>query len=301
MRLAIVGNGGLASLLAAQASVRGDEVLGAGPSTVASWPAGVTSTAFSNCDELAVALAAQRPAVVVVFGPSPGERLSVPLTEIIEVVGAIEGARLVYWGSALVYGRLSDVQGRVLLEGEPLVGRRRSASAAAVAADRAVQALIGARGGAVHLFRAAELVGAGHNTLLVSLGRLAVVPTPATHRYLQLLDPRDALEVLERAVAGGHPGIYNVSADGIVKVDEVCRALRRTTIRLPRALLLLATYGASWTGKVESARKLLHLTAGTPVLDNARLKTHFGFRPRFTTRQALAAARDEAVESTIRP
>lgn len=299
MRLAIVGHGGLAPLLAAQASARGHEVLGAGSSPVDSWPAGVMFTAFSTCDELAVALAAQRPAVVVVFGPSPGERPSVPHTEIIEAVGEIDGARLVYWGSALVYGRPSDVQGRVLLESEPLGGRRRSASAAAVEADRAVQALVAARGGAAHLFRAAALVGAGHNTLLAPLGRLAVVPTPATHRYLQLLDPRDALEVLERAVAGGHPGIYNVSADGIMKVDEACRALRRRTIRLPRVLLLLATYGARWTGKVASARKLLHLTAGTPVLDNARLKTHFGFRPRFTTRQALAAARDEAVESTI--
>ena len=146
----------------------------------------------------------------------------------------------------------------------------------------------------MHLFRAAEVVGAGQSTLLDALGRLVVVPSPANHRHLQLLDSRDALEILDRAIEGDNPGIYNVSADGIVKLDEVCRALGRSTVRLPRALLLLAAYGARWTGRIASARELLRFTEGSPVLDNARLKTHFGFRPRFTTRQALAAARDEA-------
>jgi hypothetical protein len=61
---------------------------------------------------------------------------------------------------------------------------------------------------------------------------------------------------------------------------------------LPRLLHLAAAYLAQWTGKVNSARLLLRFTAGTPIVDNTRLKTHFGFRPRFTTRQALAAARE---------
>jgi len=289
----------LAPLLAARASARGHEVRGASSSTIDAWPADVPLAAFTSRSELSGALAEQRPAVVVVFGP-PGARSAVPPAEVVEVAAAIDGARLIYWGSALVYGRPGDVQGRVLDEGETLgAGRRRVASVAAVEADRAVQALVEAGDREVHLFRAAETVGAGHHTLLAALGRLAVVPTPAKHRHLQLLDPRDALEVLDRALAGGHPGIYNVSADGIMKVDEACRALRRGTVRLPRALLFLATYGARWTGKVASAAELLRVTAGTPILDNARLKTHFGFRPRFTTRQALAAARDEAMQRPI--
>jgi nucleoside-diphosphate-sugar epimerase len=300
MRVAIVGDGRLASLLAARASTRGHDVIGAGPALTDSWPADVPFSVFGSCAEMAAALAEQRAEVVVVFGPGRDAPPAVAPVEIVAAVAAIDGARLVYWGSALVYGRPGDVQGRVLLESDPLgAGERSDSAAAAVAADRAVQALVGARETDVHLFRAVELVGAGHSTLLAALGDLAVVPTPYTHRHLQLLDPRDALEVLGRALEGGHPGIYNVSADGLVKVDEACRALRRSAVRLPRSLLRLATQGARWTGKVTSARELLRLTAGTPVLDNARLKTHFGFRPRFTTRQALAAARDEVVEPTV--
>jgi len=295
MRVAIVGNGGLAPLLAARAG--GREVLGAGPSIIDSWPAGVPFTRFKSTDEMLGVLAAQGPAVVVVFGPGRGQRSAIPSAEIVEAVGTIDGTRLIYWGSGSVYGRSRDVQGRALLEGAPLVPS--AGSAPAVEADRVAQGLVAARSGDVHLFRAAEVVGAGGGSPLAALGRLAVVPTPARHRHLQLLDPRDALEVLERAMGGGHPGVYNVSADGIVKVDEACRALGRSTARLPRAILPVVAYGARWTGKVGSARELLQLTAGTPVLDNARLKTHFGFRPRFTTRQALAAARDAIGEPTI--
>ncbi len=297
MRVAIVGNGTLAPRFAAHASARGHEVLGAGSSPIESWPADVPFSEFGTADELSQALDDQEPEAVVVFGPGRGERPAVPAAEIVRAVAAVEGTRVVYWGSALVYGRGDDLQGRVLLETEPLADSGREASA--LEADRAVNALVAARQGNVHLFRAAEIVGAGQHTLLAALGRLAVVPTPASHRHLQLLDPRDAFEVLDRAMAGGHPGVYNVSADGIVKVGEACRALGRSTVRLPLVLLLLMAYMARWTGKVASARALLHLTAGTPVLDNARLKTHFGFRPRFTTREALASARDEAVESTV--
>lgn len=292
MGVTIVGNGGLAPLLAAQVSAGGREVLGTGPLMIDSWPADVPFRVFNTADELWEVLAAQGPAVVVVFGPGRGERSEVPLAKIVEAVGTIDGARLVYWGLACVYGGSSEVQGRVLLEGAPLRAGR--SAAAAVDADRAAQEIAATRRQDVHLFRAAEVVGAGQGTLFDALGRLVVVPSPANHRYLQLLDSRDALEILDRAIGGDNPGIYNVSADGIVKLDEVCRALGRSAVRLPRALLLLAAYGARWTGRVPSARELLRLTEGSPVLDNARLKTHFGFRPRFTTRQALAAARDEA-------
>jgi len=292
VRVAIVGSDGLASRLATHAYERGDDVLGAGLAPVESWPPDVPFVVAATADELSAALAAHRPAVVVMLGPGRGERSEVSPAVIVQAVGAIERARVVYWGSAVVYGRSRGVQGRVLLEGAPLAAG--GGAADALAADSAAQQLVEARRGEVHLFRAAEIVGAGQATLFAALGRLAVVPTPASHRYLQLLDPRDALEVLDRAMRGGHPGVYNVSADGILKVDEACRALGRSTVRLPRLLLPLVAYGARWTGKVESARELMQLTAGTPLVDNARLKTHFGFRPRFTTRQALAAARDEA-------
>jgi len=257
MRVAIVGSGGLAPRLAVHAKERGDEVLGAGAAPVESWPPDVPFVATATVDELSAALAAHRPAVVVMLGPRRGERSEVSAAATVQAVGAIEGARVVYWGSTVVYGRSGDVRGRVLIEGAPLAAG--GGVAAALEADSAAQELVVARPGEVHLFRAAEIVGAGQATLFAALGRLAVVPTPASHCYLQLLDPRDALEVLDR-----------------------------------RFLLPLVAYGARWTGKVDSARELMHLTAGTPLVDNARLKTHFGFRPRFTTRQALAAARDEA-------
>ena len=297
MHLVIIGNGGLAARFAARSSAAGHEVYGAGPSASEAWPAEVPFAELNAADELAKELSARAPAVVLVFGADRGARLAVPVAEVLRIVGSLHGARLIYWGSARVYGRPADVVGRVLLEGAPLAANGRAA--AALAADNAAQDVAEARPGDVHLFRAAEIVGGGSEPVFPALGRLSVVPTPASHRHLQLLDPRDALEVLDRAVAGGHPGIYNVTADGILKVDEACRALGKSTVRLPRGVLPLVAYGARWTGKIGSARELLRLTAGTPLLDNARLKTHFGFRPRFTTRQALAAARDGTGKAAV--
>ncbi len=290
MRVVIIGSGELPAALARRVHERGDEVAGLGPSRTDGWPAGVPYTVFDSVALLSDALVADHPAVVVVFGPDRLERPAIPPVEIVRAVAALDSARLIYWGSAFVYGRPQAVQGCALLELAPLAAGGRSASAAE--ADEAVQSMVAEGQGGVHLFRAAEVVGGQGSPPLDGLGALTIVPTPSNHRHLQLLDQRDAVEVLDRALKGGNPGIYNVSADGIVKVDDACRAMGRSTIRLPRVLLTLAAYGARGTGRVRSARELLRLTRGSPVLDNSRLKTHFGFRPRFTTRGALAAARD---------
>lgn len=297
MRIAIIGNGELAAQYAAHAVSAGHEIVRAGMETPEAWPADVPFETVAGADDLAQLLTERELTVVVLFGPEFGERQTVAVAQVVQAVGRVQGVRLIYWGSAQVYGRPADVQGRVLLEREPL--RAGGKAAAALDADSAVQELAAVRSGDVHLFRAAQVVGESSARPFDALGDLGVVPTPAAHRHLQLLDPRDALAVLDRAVAGGHPGVYNVAADGILKVDEACRALGKSTVRLPRGVLSLAAYGARWTGRVTSARALLHLTAGTPVLDNARLKTHLGFRPRFTSRQALAAARDGAASATV--
>jgi len=290
MRVALIGAGGLAHRFAVRAQEAGLAVVAFGPLATAPWPAGISHTAYSNRDELAVVLAEHRPDVVVVFGPRSGDRQSAPPVVAVEATAAAVDARLIYWGSATVYGCAVDVRGDALLENAPLSNR--SAAAAAVAADRAVQDLAATRPDRVHLFRASEsLVGDSTDPAEV-VGQLRIVPATGDRRHLQLLDLRDALEILDRAVRGEHAGTYNVSADGIMRVDEACRALGRTAARLPRLLHLAAAYLAQWTGKVNSARLLLRFTAGTPIVDNTRLKTHFGFRPRFTTRQALAAARE---------
>jgi UDP-glucose 4-epimerase len=265
------------------------EVAAFGSQAMDGWPDGLVHVAYRNDDDLALALTEYGPDVVVAFGPGTDGRPLGVTAAAVRAAGSVRGARLVFWGSTAVYGPSSDVRGRALLEVASL--STRSTVAAAVAADRAAQEVAAARPGTVHLFRAAECPAAA-STPFAALGRLRVVPMPSGRRHLQLLDLRDALEVLDRAARGGQPGIYNVGADCIVRVDEACQALGRATARLPGALPQIVAYTASLCGRVRSGRELLRFASGTPLVDNARLKTHFGFRPRFTTRQALAAARD---------
>lgn len=106
---------------------------------------------------------------------------------------------------------------------------------------------------------------------------------------VQFVHEEDLVEVLYRALRDAPPGTYNVAGDGVMRYSEVCRAAGRPCLALP-AGLLAPVVAALW------ALRLLPFPAGLLdyirypwVADNARLKAHFGYVPRHTTRDAFGA------------
>jgi UDP-glucose 4-epimerase len=98
---------------------------------------------------------------------------------------------------------------------------------------------------------------------------------------------RDVVGCLVRAIADGPPGIFNVAGDGTMTVEEIAAAMGTRAILVPaellrRALAVLKPLGLSRYGP-EQVGFLQH----RPVLDNARLKTVFGYLPRKTSREAF--------------
>jgi UDP-glucose 4-epimerase len=99
---------------------------------------------------------------------------------------------------------------------------------------------------------------------------------------------QDVVGCLVRALSDGPPGIYNVAGDGTMTLAEIAAAMGRRPLRVPARLLrfLLAVlrplrltrYGPEQVGFLQYR----------PVLDNARLKTVFGYRPVKTSREAFA-------------
>ncbi|MFW6198759.1 MAG: hypothetical protein ACOC5E_02940, partial [Acidobacteriota bacterium] len=82
--------------------------------------------------------------------------------------------------------------------------------------------------------------------------------------------------------------------------SELCRAVGRPGVRLP-ASLWRALLAPAWALRLSPVPPtVVDLACRCWVVDNARLKTHVGYRPRHTSREALAAwlaAGDEIPEA----
>ncbi|MGH3874588.1 MAG: NAD-dependent epimerase/dehydratase family protein [Pseudonocardiaceae bacterium] len=140
----------------------------------------------------------------------------------------------------------------------------------------------------VTVLRFTNFMGPGIDTVLTRYFALPVVPTVLGYDgRLQLLHEEDALAVLERATRERLPGVFNVGADGVLLLSQAIRRAGRIPLPIPEPAV--ATVG--WL--LRSSRLVDHTPDRTRflrfgrVLDTTRLRTEFGFTPRWTTGQAL--------------
>lgn len=187
-------------------------------------------------------------------------------------------ARIVLWGSAGVY--VGPGGGSPRREDHELDG-----AAAATLIERAVTETAGDEV-AVYVFRAVAVVGL-EDDWVARAARCRALPALSS-AVIQVLHADDAVDVLARAVDGGHPGTYNVAGDGLLRWPHALRGLDVPAVACPRSL------ARGWLQRSLAAPELVKQLAEGIVVDTARLKTHFGHRPRRAAREALAAARDAA-------
>jgi UDP-glucose 4-epimerase len=156
----------------------------------------------------------------------------------------------------------------------------------------------------VSVLRLANIVGPTiENALTRYLGR-PVVPTPlGFDPRLQLLHEHDALEALRLAAVSQRPGVVNVAGEGVVSLSQVVRQAGKVRITVPTGSLGLAGRVVRNGGVVDlSAEDSRFLNFGR-VVDTTRLRSEFGYLPRFTTAGAvesyLRAARSRARPTII--
>jgi UDP-glucose 4-epimerase len=136
--------------------------------------------------------------------------------------------------------------------------------------------------------RFANFMGPEIETAFTRYFTLPVVPTAMGYDpRLQFIHEDDAVEVLHRAVLEERPGVYNVAADGVVLLSQALRLVGKPSI--PVVLPLVAPIASALRrfGAVDFATDQLRFLLYGRVADNTRLKEKFGYRPRFTTRDAL--------------
>ena len=311
MRLAITGGCSLAAGLARRAVVAGARrVVGLGVEPAApGWPSGAAFTQLQDWgDPLAAALDAIRPEVLVhltwarstLRRRSKRYRLGPELA--LRVFRRATGCgvrRIVYWSSALVYGiqpgRTLPFREEELLSSDPRL--RHSYQRAQVE-----QWLPGLQAAQPHLeivvLRPCFVPGYEHSEPYHKLFSLPLLPRLAGYDPpLQFLHPDDAERILLRSLEVGLPGTYNLAGDGVMLYSEVCRALDRRALPLSVALwkCLIRT---GWSLRVSPIpSENLDYIAHSWVADNGLLKTHFGYRPRYSTRDALGLIAEAGPEA----
>ena len=120
---------------------------------------------------------------------------------------------------------------------------------------------------------------------------LPIVPTFAGFDpRLQLMHEDDAVEAIVRATLGHHPGVFNVAGDGVVLLSQAIGVMGGSPAPiLPPYGRWLARLGLRMFAGVELPAHLADIMAFGSVMDCSRLEAAFGWRPAFSSRQAMDA------------
>jgi len=138
----------------------------------------------------------------------------------------------------------------------------------------------------VTIVRLAEVIGPHVDNALTRYFSLPFVPTVlGFDARVQFLHSADALAVLARAITHDLPGVFNVGGDGVLMLSQAIRRAGRVPLPVPRAAIGPATRLAG--GRADLSPGLSRLLSHGRVIDTTRLKTTFGFTPKWTTTAAF--------------
>jgi len=141
---------------------------------------------------------------------------------------------------------------------------------------------------ATTVLRFASLVGPRIDTVVTRYFALPVVPTVLGYdARLQLLHEEDALAVLERALAHDLPEVVNVAADGVLLLSQAIRRAGRVPLPVPPPAVGVVGRALAVARIASFSPEQLRLLDFGRVVDTTRLRTEFGFTPRWTTTQAF--------------
>jgi UDP-glucose 4-epimerase len=122
-------------------------------------------------------------------------------------------------------------------------------------------------------------------------GMLPLLPDPGV--ALQLVHHDDVASAIALAVLGaGEPGAYNLAGDGEVTLRDVARATGTRAVRVPHAVATAASQVVARLPMVPATAEWIHVARTSVVMDTHRAKDVLGWRPRYTSRETLAALAD---------
>lgn len=104
---------------------------------------------------------------------------------------------------------------------------------------------------------------------------------------VQFLHEVDAIAAFKLAIDRDHPGIFNIVGDGVLPLSTVIKLAGRLALPVPHPLA--GTFGAAaWLAQlVDAPPSFMSYLRFLCVADGTKARTELGFRPAYTTREAV--------------
>ncbi len=197
--------------------------------------------------------------------------------------------KFILWSQTILYGA-HPTNPNFLSERHPL---RADADepffADKIAAEREVAAYASkARGTVVTILRTAPIVGPTvHNYITRYLAERVIITLLGFDPLWQFVHEVDAIAAFKLAIDRDCPGTFNIVGEGVLPVSKVIKLVGRVALPLfhPVAETMIA---AAWAAQAAYAppgflRYLRYLS----IADGEKAAREMGFRPAYTTREAL--------------
>lgn len=141
---------------------------------------------------------------------------------------------------------------------------------------------------ALTVLRLANVIGPTVDTTFSRYFALPVVPTVLGYdARVQLLHESDAVDVLALAAHAPAAGTVNVAGDGVLLLSQAIRRAGRVGVAVPASLVGVVGKAVRGARLVDfSPEQVRFLNVGR-VVDSTRAHEVLGFRPRYTTGEAL--------------
>jgi UDP-glucose 4-epimerase len=141
---------------------------------------------------------------------------------------------------------------------------------------------------AVSTLRFANFMGPGVDSPLTRYFTQPLLPTVfGFDPRLQFVHEDDAVEVLRRMAMEDHPGMFNVSGDGVLLLSQCARRAGLLSLPVPSPVFRLMGEFARSAGFVDFSPEQLRLMCHGRVVDTTMLATALGWKPKFSTAAAF--------------
>ncbi len=129
------------------------------------------------------------------------------------------------------------------------------------------------------------------NFITQAFRKPVLVKVAGADPQLQFMHEDDVQDALELCIMEQVPGVYNITGSGAVAFSDIARVAGVRSISLPAPILAGLTQ-ASWTLRLQSDSPAsgLAMVQWSWVASNEKFTRETGFRPRYSSREALEAS-----------
>ena len=147
------------------------------------------------------------------------------------------------------------------------------------------------------VFRPCTVLGpATNNQITAMFERPVVLGLSGTSTPFSLIADADVVAALIQAILRPKPGVYNLAGDGVLSLREIAELNGKFYVAIPPGPLKAVLWLLQSLHITKIGPGAVKFVQYRPVLSNDKLKTEFGFSPRFQAREVFERYRDGRAE-----